>query len=196
MPSGDRHDRKLPFWAGWCEIAAASVEAIAAACLFVTLLAQSPSMTETLLFAIRPKSAFFPVFSFSVLCASMLKVTYTDAGLCLDYCPEPLDLLLSDRICMYAHAQQSIAVQPTTASIPLPTALVRCQGLERFKPLKLSLCDRDWMEITLSGLWVTEGADQDAGIFMTELSPRLEQRLFRLWHLSQTPQNAGLMRVC
>ncbi|NER84546.1 MAG: hypothetical protein F6K42_34505, partial [Leptolyngbya sp. SIO1D8] len=51
----------------------------------------------------------------------MLKVTYTETGLCLEYCPKPLDLLLSDRVCMYAHAQRSITVQPMRASIPLPT---------------------------------------------------------------------------
>jgi hypothetical protein len=118
----------------------------------------------------------------------MLKVTYTEVGICLEYCPEPLDLLLSDRVCVYAHAQRSIAVQPIRASIPLPAHLVSQQDLERYPSLELTPCDRDWWEITFTGLWITEEPDQEVGIFVTELlDPRLEQRLFRLWQLSHQP---------
>jgi hypothetical protein len=120
----------------------------------------------------------------------MLKVTYTEMGLCLEYCPEPLDLLLSDRVCMYAYAQRPIAVQPTRASIPIPAHLVAHQGLERYEMLELTLCDRDWWEITFTGLWITEDPDQEVGVFVTELDPRLEQRLFRLWQLSHRPSAA------
>ena len=116
----------------------------------------------------------------------MLKVTYTETGLCLEYCPEPLDLLLSDRVCMYVHAQRPITVQPMKASIPLPTTLVSIRELERFPELDLSLCDHDWLEITLRGLWITEDPNQEEGVFVTELNPHLEQRLLRLWMLSQT----------
>ena len=115
----------------------------------------------------------------------MLKVTYTDTGLYLEYGPEPLDLLLSDRVCMYAHAQHPISVQPMTASILLPAALVAHQHLERFQDLQLTWCDRDWLEVSLSGLWITEDPDQDVGIFMTELESRVELRLLRLWQLAQ-----------
>ena len=122
----------------------------------------------------------------------MLKVTYTDIGLFLEYCPEPLDLLLSDRVCMYAHAQRPISVQPMNASIPLPANLVGNQNLDRFQNIEVTWCDRDWLEITLSGLWVTEDPEQESGIFMTELDPRLEQRLTWIWQIAQSlaTQNA------
>lgn len=115
----------------------------------------------------------------------MLKVTYPETGLYLEYCPEPLDLLLSDRVCMYAHAQRSVAVQPIRASIPLPATMVGIQALTQFQEIDVSSCDRDWVEITLCGLWISEGPDQDEGVFVTELNPRLELRLFKLWSLSQ-----------
>jgi len=121
----------------------------------------------------------------------MLKVTYTETGLYLEYCPEPLDLLLSDRVCMYAHARRPITVQPMRASIPLPATLSGTQELRRFPELELALCDRDWLEITLPGLWVTEDVDQEVGVFMTELNPRLEQRIFRLWAIAQVTFHAG-----
>ncbi|MEO1095914.1 MAG: alr0857 family protein [Cyanobacteria bacterium J06638_28] len=119
----------------------------------------------------------------------MLKVTYTETGLYLEYCPEPLDLLLSDRVCMYARSQRPVTLQPMHASILLPTQLPGVCELERFPELEVSLCDQDWLEITLQGLWLTEGMAQDVGIFVTELGARLEQRLFTLWALAQNNQN-------
>lgn len=119
----------------------------------------------------------------------MLKMTYTDTGLCLEYCPQPLELLLSDRVCIYAHAQRSISVQPLRASILLPAALINIQGLQQLQALEIAWCDQDWVEITLTGLWVTEDPEQEQGIFMTELDPRTEQRLYRLWELSQQRQS-------
>lgn len=123
----------------------------------------------------------------------MLKVTYTESGLCLEYCPQPLDLLLSDRVCMYARARRSIAIQPTIASIPLPTALVNSQELEQFQELELSPCDYDWLEITVRGLWITESPEQEEGIFVTELHPRVEQRLYKVWMLFQAKCMGGAM---
>ncbi|NER78039.1 MAG: hypothetical protein F6K42_00345 [Leptolyngbya sp. SIO1D8] len=72
------------------------------------------------------------------------------------------------------------------ASIPLPTTLIKPQRLEQFQEVELSLCDHDWLEVTLQGLWITEDPNQEEGVFVTELTPHLEQRLFRLWTLSQT----------
>ena len=118
----------------------------------------------------------------------MLKVTYTDTGLYLEYCPDPLDLLLSDRVCMYAHAQRAIGVQPMRASILLSATLLSHQGLERFQEIEVASCDRDWFEVTLPGLWLTEDPDQEIGIFVTELDPRLEHRLLWMWQLTQQSQ--------
>lgn len=118
---------------------------------------------------------------------SMLKVTYTETGIYLEYCPEPLDLLLSDRICMYLHAQQPVAIQPMKASIPLPTTAAGVHDLARFHNLTLSACDRDWLEITVPGLWITEAPNQEEGVFVTELNPHLEQRLLHLWKRSYPP---------
>lgn len=118
----------------------------------------------------------------------MLKVTYTETGFYLEYSPQPLSLLLSDRVCTYAHARRPITVQPIQASIPLPAKLVTQPMREQFQTLatlEMTWCDRNWLEVTLSGLWLTEDPEQEVGIFMTEFNPRLEQRLLRLWEWSQ-----------
>lgn len=122
----------------------------------------------------------------------MLKVTYTETGLYLEYCLEPLSQLLSDRVCTYARAQRPVTVQPIAASIPLAAESVHALTSQQLRGLELTRCDRDWYEITLSGLWLTETPDAEEGIFMTELDARLEQRLLRLWVWSQQRQSQKL----
>lgn len=122
----------------------------------------------------------------------MLKVTYTPTGHYVEYCPDPLDLLLSDRLCVYARTQQAFSVQPISANIPLWVSTVDVVALKRFPQVKaVSRCDRDWLEVTITGLWMADGLDVDHGIFMTELDPRLEQRLWRLWQLTQSAAALG-----
>lgn len=121
----------------------------------------------------------------------MLKVTYTDTSLCVEYCPEPLELLLSDRVCMYARAQRPIAVQPLRASLLLAAAVADQRQLSQYAELEVTRSDRDWLEVTLAGLWITEAPEAEIGIFIAELNPHLEQRLWRLWQLSQQPQLQG-----
>lgn len=123
----------------------------------------------------------------------MLKVTYTETGLCLEYCPEPLSQVLSDRVCTYACAQRPITVQPTAASIPIAAALVNALICTQLQGFELTRCDPDWFEVTLSGLWLTEAPNAESGIFMTELDVRLEQRLLSLWQWSQQCQSQKLI---
>lgn len=122
----------------------------------------------------------------------MLKVTYTETGLHLEYCSEPLSQVLSDRVCTYARAQRAITVQPIEASIPLAAALLQALIWRQSQDFELTRCDSDWFEVTLSGLWLTEVPDTEEGIFMTELDVRLEQRLLSLWQRSHQCQSQRL----
>jgi len=119
-------------------------------------------------------------------------VTYTETGLHLEYCFEPLSQLLSDRVCTYARAQRAVAIQPMSASIPLAATLVDGLTWQQRRGLEITRCDRDWYEVTLSGLWLTEPPNEDEGIFMTELDVRLEHRLLHLWAWSQQSQSHKL----
>ncbi len=117
----------------------------------------------------------------------MLKVTFTDTGLSLECLHEPLETLLADRVGLYARSRCPVVVQPSGASIPLPANLPGLQSLHRFSEISLTPCDRDWVEVTLRGLWIAEDTDQDEGVFVAELSSGLEQRLLHLWLLTQRP---------
>ena len=118
----------------------------------------------------------------------MLKVTYTETGLFLDSCSESLETLLSDRVCVHTRVRRPVVVQPMSASIPLPRHLSGLRSLSQFAAVTMSVCDRDWVEVTLSGVWVAEGVDHEEGIFVAELQPQLEQRLLHLWQQAQGRQ--------
>ncbi|NEQ43277.1 MAG: hypothetical protein F6K00_06840 [Leptolyngbya sp. SIOISBB] len=122
----------------------------------------------------------------------MLKVTYTETGLHLEYCSESLSQVLSDRVCTSARAQRSITVRPIEASIPLAAVLLQALMRSQLQGFELTRCDPDWFEVTLSGLWLTEAPDAEEGIFMTELDIRLEQRLLSLWQRSHQYQSQRL----
>ncbi|WP_204139808.1 alr0857 family protein [Halomicronema sp. CCY15110] len=122
----------------------------------------------------------------------MLKVTYTDTGLHLEYRPEPLSQVLSDRMYTYARAQRPLTMQPIAANIPLAATLVQTLAWAQLQDFELTRCDRDWFEVTLSGLWLTEDPAAETGIFLTELDIRLEQRLLSLWQWSHQCQSQQL----
>ena len=122
----------------------------------------------------------------------MLKVIYTETGLHLEYSPEPLSQVLGDRVYTYAWAQRPMTMQPIAANIPLAAALVQALAWTQLQDFELTRCDRDWFEVTLSGLWLTEEPDAETGIFVTELEMRLEQRLLSLWQWSHHYQSQQL----
>ena len=122
----------------------------------------------------------------------MLKVIYTETGLHLEYSPEPLSQVLGDRVYTYARAQRPMTMQPIAANIPLAAALVQALAWTQLQDFELTRCDRDWFEVTLSGLWLTEEPDAETGIFVTELEMRLEQRLLSLWQWSHHYQSQQL----
>jgi hypothetical protein len=115
----------------------------------------------------------------------MLKVTYTPTGLYLEYLSESLDALLADRVRIHARSGLPLVMQPTSASIPLPASLSGLKALARWQEVQVSPCDRGWVEVSLSGTWLTTDADQDNGVFMAELRPGLEQQLYSLWQSAQ-----------
>ncbi len=115
----------------------------------------------------------------------MLKVTYTSTGLCFECLSESLDALLADRACLHARSGLPLVIQPTSASIPLPATLPGLQPLARCREVQVSPCDRGWVEVSFAGTWLAADADQDTGVFLTELRPSLEQQLFALWQSAQ-----------
>lgn len=119
----------------------------------------------------------------------MLKITYTDTGLLLEQISQSLESLVTQRTVLALRLGQPIAVQSTAASLPLPADLPGLGQLlhlaQKTGALAVEGCDRNWLEVTFSGVWIAESSHSDEGIFIAELEPTLERQLLALWHQSQ-----------
>jgi hypothetical protein len=125
----------------------------------------------------------------------MLKITYTDTGLVLEQVAQTVEALVAQRTVLTLRLGQSIVVQPTYASLPLPADLPAMAQLfklsQRTEAIAIDRCDSDaepsggWLEVTLHGTWIAESASSDEGIFVTELDRSLEQQLMTLWQQAQ-----------
>jgi hypothetical protein len=52
--------------------------------------------------------------------------------------------------------------------------------------IALSICDADYIEVSLQGTWMTSDSDGETGIFVTSMSYTVEFFLLKLWEESLT----------
>lgn len=114
----------------------------------------------------------------------MLKLTYSDADLSLEYLAFTLEAVVAQRSIVAVRAGQPLVVQPGYGSFTLPVGLPGIAALRSERAIDLAPCDRDWVEITLRGTWLADGNRDTEGILVVELGPALEQRLVTLWQQS------------
>lgn len=117
----------------------------------------------------------------------MLKVTYLESGLYLEYLQETVEDWLALRVILALRIGQRLVVERTTASLLLPTALVKRSALEsiarREEATLLTQVDDQYMEVSLSGTWLHSGEEE--GVFVATLHPSVEHLVFRLWQRAQ-----------
>lgn len=119
----------------------------------------------------------------------MLKITYLESGLLLEHLPIPVETWIARRTRLTTRSGGPLSLQPSHASLLLPCHL---PGLASFQrdlqraAISVDLCDRTHLEITLSGVWVTEDATSHEGIFLVSLEPARERQLLEFWQLSQS----------
>ncbi|GAB4525037.1 MAG: hypothetical protein Tsb0014_04030 [Pleurocapsa sp.] len=119
----------------------------------------------------------------------MLKITYTDNGLHLEYLTESLEEWIAKRILVNLRAATSIYIEPSTACLVLPANLPYFQNLEALEAesdkIELTNCDEDYVEVAFQGTWVSSQKDSEEGIFVCDLADSTEFFLFKLWQESQ-----------
>ena len=120
----------------------------------------------------------------------MLKLTYTENGFYLEHLAQPLEEWIMARVILALRAGTSFCVEPSTASFLLPSNLPQLHHLERKREgedaIALSVCDAEYIEVSLQGTWMTSDAEGSEGIFVTSMSYGVEFFLFKLWQESQT----------
>ena len=117
----------------------------------------------------------------------MLKITYLEDGICLEYLEKSLKAWKAERILVNLRAAISVYVESSIASIILPitpkvSSLVR---LAQSQPIEFVPCDEEYLEISLPGTWVAQESACEEGVFVCELNCDLEHYLYRLWQESQ-----------
>lgn len=130
----------------------------------------------------------------------MLKLTYTEYGLHLEYAAAPLEVLVAQRVILAMRTGQRLHIEPGTASFLLSVhapglaELRRSQKDQRCCTLQQEHCsdvtiipvDDEFVEVTVEGIWMAETADAEDGVFVTALMPQTEFLVMKLWEATQT----------
>ena len=119
----------------------------------------------------------------------MLKLTYTENGFYLERLAQPLEEWVTARVILALRAGTNLCVEPSTASFLLPANIPQLRHLERHQEgedaIALSLCDAEYIEVSLKGTWMTSDIDGAEGVFVTSLNYAVEFFLIKLWEESQ-----------
>lgn len=119
----------------------------------------------------------------------MLKLTYTENGFYLERLAQPLEEWVTARVILALRAGTNLCVEPSTASFLLPADMPQLRHLERHEEgedaIALSICDAEYIEVSLKGTWMTSDIDGAEGVFVTSLNYAVEFFLIKLWEESQ-----------
>ncbi|WP_353929073.1 alr0857 family protein [Okeanomitos corallinicola TIOX110] len=121
----------------------------------------------------------------------MLKLTYTEGSFYLECLSLSLEEWVAKRAILSLRIGKPFCLEPSTASFLLP---VDVPGVEKLRMearrvdgeiIDLSGCDAEYLEVTLRGSWLSDGTEDNVGVFVTMMSDRMEFFLHKLWQESQ-----------
>ncbi len=118
----------------------------------------------------------------------MLKITYLEEGIYLEYLQKSVEAWKATRVLVSLRAAASICIESSIASLVLPLNTPYLKGLlelEARELIEVIPCDEDYIEISLSGLWVAQSEDSEEGVFVCEFDRAQEYFLYQLWQESQ-----------
>jgi hypothetical protein len=117
----------------------------------------------------------------------MLKVMYTEAGLHLECLTQLAEEWVALQAVLAMRSGQRLVVERCSASVLLRRRLAQLQLLEQLmfqEGLATAVCDAEFVEVSLAGIWVAFGQAEE-GVFVTMMSPVLEGLVLQLWQESQ-----------
>lgn len=122
----------------------------------------------------------------------MLKLTYTETGFHLERLAQSLEDWVTGRVILALRVATSVCIEPSTASFLLPADLPELPLLEALvrgkeaEAITLSVCDAEYVEVSLHGAWLSGDSESEEGMFVAAISDAEEFFLIKLWHEAQT----------
>ena len=120
----------------------------------------------------------------------MLKVMYSEAGLHLECLAQLTEDWIALQAILAVRTARHLVVEHCSASLLLRADLDGLRVLEQLIKaeaiglIALSVCDAEFVEVSLRGVWISTG-DAEAGSFVVMMSHDSEVLLLQLWHESQ-----------
>ena len=117
----------------------------------------------------------------------MLKFTYTETGFHLERLVESVETIVARRAILSVRTGDRVVIEPSNGSFLLPADVPTLphllETIRRDKTGTVEFCkaDENDIEIVLEGVWLAEDADREEGIFLANVSDRLESLLFFCW---------------
>jgi len=118
----------------------------------------------------------------------MLKITYLEDGIYLEYLRESLKTWTDRRILVSLRAGANIYVKASIACLSLPADtpyFSDLRALQAREIIEVTLCDEEYVEVSFQGTWVTTHQDSEEGVFVCDLSNSHEFFIYKLWQESQ-----------
>ncbi len=122
----------------------------------------------------------------------MLKLTYIESGFYLEYLAKSLEEWVQERVILALRVGESLCIEPSMASFLLPTDLPGLEALtvevkrQDADAIALSICDAEYVEVSLNGTWLSTDFESAEGVFVASISSHsVEFFLLKLWQDAQ-----------
>lgn len=117
----------------------------------------------------------------------MLKLIYTETDLHLELLTSDLENWVEQRLIFATSTGEQMFVNSEKAAFLLPDLICEATAFRFYlhhqgvKNVTVNRCDRDCVEIGLTGYWLSTDAESAEGVFVTQLPDRVESYLWELW---------------
>ncbi len=122
----------------------------------------------------------------------MLKLTYTEAGLCLERVTASLEAIVAQRVILALRTGQPLHIEPGKAAFLIPAD---APGLAHLKAtlhqetgqyITVMPVDDEFVEVSVCGSWLAQSVNAHEGMFLAALSDRAEFFVYKIWQATQT----------
>ncbi|MEM9924189.1 MAG: alr0857 family protein [Cyanobacteria bacterium P01_D01_bin.50] len=114
----------------------------------------------------------------------MLKLTYTENKLSLDYSKQSLEDWVNTRVLISVRSATTIYIESSTASLLVPADSSFTAELEKLNSqniIEFCRCDADAVEVVLKGFWLASEVESETGVFVTEADKYTESVLHKMF---------------